>query len=88
MSNNKKNIGRYFKKGTLGFKILFLSLIFVFLSVSVFSPFMLIDGANKTLGIVLLCIIVFVYLLILINYVWDWLKAKYGPDNDSNNKKS
>ena len=53
MSNGKKNIGRYFKKGTLGFKILFLSLIFVFLSVSVFSPFMsLLTGGRiaKALG--------------------------------------
>jgi len=76
----KKSLQDAFKRGKLGWKIIWSTLIFLILFVSIFSPFMLVEGANKTLGIVLLCILGFVYAIILLIFIWDWLKEKVSDD--------
>ncbi len=84
MSNRKKsNFGSYFKRGKLGWRILWLTFIFLLLFASIFAPFMLYENANRTLGLVLLCALGFVYIFIILIFVWDWFK-----EQDSGNKKN
>ena len=84
MSSNKskKKIKDYFRRGTLGFKILFLTFIFVFLIVAILSPFILIEGSNKILAIILVVVVSSIYVIMLLIYIWDWLKEKYQSDDD------
>ena len=72
----KKNLQKYFKRGKLGWKLLWLTFIFSMLFVSIFAPFMLIESANKTLGIVLLSALGFIYIFLIFILIWDWLKEK------------
>ena len=67
MKNNKK-----LKKH--GKKLLFITFIYVFVFVSILAPFITIEGANRTLGYILLGVLSFIYLLILVVCLWDWLK--------------
>lgn len=76
----KKQLADSFKRGKLGWKIIWLTLIFLVLFVSIFSPFMLIEGANKTLGIILLVILGFIYIFVLLIFLWDWLKSKVSDE--------
>lgn len=57
-------------------KITYLSFIYLFLIVSFLSPFIAIEGANKVLGFIIAGIITLIYLLVLIIFLWDWLKQK------------
>ena len=84
---NKNNFFSYFRKGTLGYRIFLLTLIFAILFVSIFSPFMLVEGSNRTLGFILLGILAFIYVFILLIYIWDYLKNKCSQDKESKDKK-
>ena len=72
-----KKFNERFRKGTLGFKIVWLSIVYVFLFVALLSPFILIEGASKVLAIILLSVLTVAYVFILLLYIWDWIKAKY-----------
>ena len=82
-SKKKSNLGSYFKRGKLGWRILWLTFIFFLLFASIFAPFMLYENANRTLGLILLCVLGLVYLFIILIFVWDWLK-----EQDFSNKNS
>lgn len=56
------------------FKIGFLTLIFAILAVSMLAPFMLVEKANTTLGVIIVSIIAFVYLLSLFKIIWDSIR--------------
>ncbi|MGI6675569.1 MAG: hypothetical protein ACOX26_03765 [Bacilli bacterium] len=81
-NKNKKKIRDYFRRGTLGFKILFLTLIFVFLVVAILSPFILIEGSSRVLATILVVVVSSIYVLIILIYIWDWLKENYQSDDD------
>lgn len=57
-------------------KIIYLSFIYLFIIVSFLSPFIAIEGSNKVLGFIIVGILTLVYLLVLLVFVWDWLKEK------------
>lgn len=57
-------------------RVIFISFIYLFVMVSFLSPFIAIEGSNLTLAIIIAGILTFIYLLILLVYLWDWLKAK------------
>mgnify|MGYP004651717701 FL=1 len=68
------------KKNSLKKKVLLLTFIFLFITISVLSPFMLVEGANKKIGYILLGIIIVVYLFILLVYFWDWFKEHFSDE--------
>ena len=84
--------GKYFKRGTTSFKVLFTTFVFAFIFVCLFSPFMLIEGANRTLGFVLFGILIFVYLFTIFLLFWDWFKKRYAGrikiDNPTDEEKN
>ncbi len=41
---------------------------------------MLVEGANKKIGYILLGIIIVVYLFILLVYFWDWFKEHFSDE--------
>lgn len=59
-------------------KIIILSFIYLFILVSFLSPFIAIEGSNKTLGFIIAGILTLVYLFILLVFLWDWIKSKTG----------
>lgn len=59
-------------------KIIILSFIYLFILVSFLSPFIAIEGSNKTLGFIIAGILTLAYLLILLVFLWDWIKSKTG----------
>ena len=65
------NMKNNFKK-----KIIFLTFIFLFVSIAFLTPFIAIEGASKTLGFIIVGILTFIYLFILIAWLWDWYKSK------------
>lgn len=59
-------------------KIIILSFIYLFILVSFLSPFIAIEGSNKTLGFIIAGILTLAYLFILLVFLWDWIKSKTG----------
>ena len=59
-------------------KIIFLSFTYLFILVSFLSPFIAIEGSNKTLGFIIAGILTLAYLFILLVFLWDWIKSKTG----------
>ena len=59
-------------------KIIFLSFIYLFILVSFLSPFIAIEGSNKTLGFIIAGLLTLAYLFILLVFLWDWIKSKTG----------
>lgn len=57
-------------------KVLILSFIYIFVIISFLSPFIAIEGSNKTLGFVIAGIITLLYLFTLLVFLWDWMKEK------------
>lgn len=57
-------------------KILFLTFMYLFILISLLSPFIVIEGANKVLGYILAGIITLIYLFILLILFWDWFKTR------------
>lgn len=57
-------------------KVLVLSFIYIFVIISFLSPFISIEGSNKTLGFVIAGIITLLYLFTLLVFLWDWIKGK------------
>lgn len=79
----KEKIKNSFKKGGLGWRITWTTLIFLILFIAIFAPFILVEGANETFSIILLTIFIFAYVFIILIFIWDWLKQK----NEDKNKK-
>lgn len=59
-------------------KIIILSFIYLFILVSFLSPFIAIEGSNKTLGFIIAGLLTLAYLFILLVFLWDWIKSKTG----------
>ena len=78
----KNKLAPYFRRNTLGFKIVFLTIIYLFLLIAALSPFIFIKESSKTLAIILFVAISLIYFVILLLFNWDWFKNKY----DSNDK--
>lgn len=57
-------------------KVIYLSFIYLLIMVSFLSPFIAIEGSNKVLAFIIAGIITLIYLLVLLVFVWDWLKEK------------
>lgn len=57
-------------------KIIYLSFIYLLIIVSFLSPFIAIEGSNKVLAFIIAGILTLIYLLVLLVFVWDWLKEK------------
>ncbi len=67
---------RYFKRGSTSYRVLVLSIAFVILSVSILTPVFVVEGGNRTLGIVLACVLGATFILILLYFLYDWMKTK------------
>lgn len=80
-SKRKNSIRNCLKRGKLVWKIMWLTFIFLLLFAFLFTPFMLYDNANRSIGLVLLCVLGFVYIFIVLLYVCDWLKKRTIGDN-------
>ena len=65
---------RYFKKGSTSYKILLLSIAFILLATSVLTPVFLVEGGNRTLGLILAIVLGVAYILILIYFLYEWMK--------------
>ena len=59
-------------------KIIILSFIYLLILVSFLSPFIAIEGSNKTLGFIIAGLLTLAYLFILLVFLWDWIKSKTG----------
>ena len=57
-------------------KIILVTFIYVFATISFLAPFIAIEGANKTIGFVIIGIFTMSYLLFLLAIFWDWYKGK------------
>lgn len=62
------------KKKTLVKRLVYLTFVFLFIAICVFAPFMTIEGASKTLGFILLGVIIASYVVIFIINIYDWMK--------------
>ncbi len=58
-------------------QIIFLTFVYVFISISVLSPFMTVEGANKIIGYILLGILTIGYLVLLIITIIKNKKTKF-----------
>lgn len=57
-------------------KIIFVTFIYIFVSISFLAPFIAIEGASKSLGFIIVGILTLAYLLFLLACFWDWYKNK------------
>ena len=57
-------------------KIILVTFIYVFMIISFLAPFIATEGANKTIGFVIVGIITIAYLLFLLTVFWDWYKER------------
>lgn len=57
-------------------KILFLTFIYIFASITFLTPFISIDGASKALGFIIIGVLTFIYLFILIKMIYDYRRNK------------
>ena len=57
-------------------KVIFLTFIYLFILIAFLSPFIAIEGSNKTLGLIVAGIITLIYLLTLLVILRDWMKAR------------
>ena len=74
---------KYFRKGSTSYKILILSLAFVLLASSILAPIFLVENGSRTLGIILAFVLLIAYLLILLYFIYEWLKVKSFIDSTS-----
>lgn len=72
----KKTNKKLFRHGSTSYKILILTGVFLFVIISFLSPFMLVEDSNKTLALIISICLFVVYLLILLIFIWDHIKAK------------
>ena len=77
---------KYFKKGSISYKILLLTIAFVLLSVSLLTPIFLVDGGNRTLGGIFASVLGITYVLILLYLIYNWAKEQSSKDTHHKNK--
>lgn len=71
---SKKKIGKYFKRGAIGYRLSILTIVYVILAISFLTPFMTIEGANTTLGIIIVIVLSTIYVFIVLLAIWDEIK--------------
>ena len=71
---SKKKISKYFKRGAIGYRLSILTVAFIILLLSFLTPFMTIEGANKTIGIIIVIVLSVVYVFLIMLYIWDYMK--------------
>lgn len=83
-TESKKKNGKLkiLTKGTIQFKIFWLSVAFLLLGVSILAPVGLSEGSNHILLIVLGSVFVVVYLLIVLLLIWEWWKSAHQITNN------
>lgn len=57
-------------------KIMLISFIYLFVLITFLSPFITIEGSNKMLGYIIASILTLFYLLIMLIFLWNWIKIK------------
>lgn len=77
---DNKNKG-LFKRGKLGYRILIISFVFIFILIAELSPFIFLKDANMVLAIILVSITAAAYILIILLLIWDHLKTKYNVED-------
>ena len=74
---------KLFKRGSTSYKILLLTVVFVLLSVSILTPVFLVEGGNRTFGMILAIVLGGAYILTLIYFLYEWMKDQSSKDRES-----
>lgn len=70
----RKKIKKFFKKGEIGYRLLILTIVYIITSLAFLTPFMTIEGANITLGIIITVVLSAIYITIVLFTIWDKIK--------------
>ena len=74
---------KLFKRGSTSYRILLLTVAFVLLSVSILTPVFLVEGGNRTFGMILAIVLGCAYILTLIYFLYGWMKDQSSKDREN-----
>lgn len=67
---------KWFKKGSLSYRLGLTTLVFLILILSFLTPFMTIEGANKMIGVIIAIVFGVIYVFLVLLTLWDAIKGK------------